>query len=150
MCAFLLDNDLAILIIDRAIGNEVGCNILEILIMENLMDICSETRMERLLNPQMSDHFYTGFNGKYGYRFYEIKVGRKWVFMRSNAHKVRMPLHKFKLHAFLQWRKDAMTDASSKQYAITGKYSRPRAWWKDYGFTYNPKDFNYDRSRLAW
>jgi hypothetical protein len=33
MCAFLLDNDLAMLIIDRAIGNEVGCNILEILIM---------------------------------------------------------------------------------------------------------------------
>jgi hypothetical protein len=33
MWAFLLDNDLAILIIDRAIGNEVGCNILEILIM---------------------------------------------------------------------------------------------------------------------
>jgi hypothetical protein len=33
MCAFLLDNDLAMLIIERAIGNEVGCNILEILIM---------------------------------------------------------------------------------------------------------------------
>ena len=119
-------------------------------LMENLVHAISETRMERLLNPQMSDHFYTGFNGKYGYRFYEIKVGRKWVFMRSNAHKVRMPLAKFKIRAFLQWRKDSMVDASCKQYDITGKYSRPRAWWKDYGFTYNPKYFEYDRSRLAW
>ena len=34
MCAFLLDKNSAMLIIDRAIGNEVGCNILEISIME--------------------------------------------------------------------------------------------------------------------
>jgi hypothetical protein len=118
--------------------------------MENLVHSISETRMERLLNPKMSDHFYTNFVGKYGYRGYEIKVGRKWVTMRSNAHKVRMPLAKFKVHAFLQWRRDSMTDASCKVYNETGKYSRPRAWWKDYGFTSNPKDFNYEPSRLAW
>ena len=114
------------------------------------METISDRRMAYLLEPQLSDHYYTGFNSKYGYRFYEIKVGRKWVFMRSNSHKVKMSLQKFKVHAFLQWRRDAMTDASCKQYNITGKYSRPRAWWKDYGFTYNPKDFDYDQSRLAW
>ncbi len=118
--------------------------------MENLMEICSETRRERLLNPQMSDHFYTNFYGKFGYRPYEIKVGRKWVFMRNPVHKVRMPLAKFKVHAFLQWRHDAMMDASSKTYKNIGKYSRPRGWWKNYGFESNPKYYDYDKSRLAW
>lgn len=118
--------------------------------MENLVNAISETRMERLLNPKMSDHFYTNFHGKYGFRGYEIKVGRKWVTMRSNAHRVRMSLDNFKVHAFLQWRRDSMTDASCKVYNETGKYARPNAWWKEYGFTSNPKDFNYTPSRLAW
>ena len=43
-----------------------------------------------------------------------------------------------------------MTDASTKVYAETGRYARPNAWWKEYGFTSNPKDFNYTPSRLAW
>ena len=118
--------------------------------MENLVHAISETRMERLLTPKMSDHYYTNFYGKYGYRPYEVKVGRKWVTMRNPSHKVRMPLAKYKVHAFLQWRRDAMTDASCKVYNETGKYSRPRAWWKNYGFTSNPKHFDYDPSRLAW
>jgi len=118
--------------------------------MENLVHAISETRMERLLSPKMSDHYYTHFQGKYGYRPYEVKVGRKWVTMKNPSHKVRMPLAKYKVHAFLQWRRDAMTDASCKVYNETGKYARPRAWWKNYGFTSNPKDFDYEPSRLAW
>ena len=118
--------------------------------MENLIENCSETRMERLLNPKMSDHYQTLFFGKYGTRLYEVKVGRKWVTMKSNNHKARLPLSKFKVHAFLEWRKASMTDASTKTYAETGRYARPNAWWKEYGFTSNPKDFNYTPSRLAW
>ena len=118
--------------------------------MENLIESVSEKRMERLNNPQMSDHYQTLFFGKYGTRLYEVKVGRKWVTMRSNSHRVRMSLSKFKVHAFLQWRKDSMTDASCKVYDETGNYLKPRNWWKDYGFKSNPKDFVYDKSRLAW
>jgi len=107
-------------------------------------------KMERLLNPKMSDHYQMQFYGKYGQRIYTIKVGRKWVFMRSNSHRVRMPLEKFKVHAFLQWKREAMTHASSISYMETGKYSRPKGWWKHYGFNSNPKYFTYDASRLAW
>jgi len=58
--------------------------------MENLIEKISETRQERLLNPQMSDHFKTFFQGKYGVKIYDIKVGRKWVYIRSNSHRARL------------------------------------------------------------
>ena len=118
--------------------------------MENLVIKDSETLMERLLNPQMSDHYKTLFFGKYGTRVYEVKVGRKWVFMRSNSHRTRMPLAKFKVHAFLEWRRQAMTMASTEAFIKTDRYLKPKGWWKNYGFESNPKDFVYDKSRLAW
>ena len=118
--------------------------------MENLIENVSEKRMERLTNPQMSDHYQTLFFGKYGTRLYEVKVGRKWVTMKSNNHKARLPLHKFRDLAFLEWRKTAMTEASTKGYKETGTYHKAKGWWKAYGFTSNPQDFNYNPSRLAW
>ena len=75
--------------------------------MEILIDKISETRQERLLNPQMSDHYRTWFQGKYGMKLYDIKVGRKWVFIRSKSHRARLPLAKFKTQAFVQWHCDA-------------------------------------------
>ena len=64
--------------------------------MEILLDTISPERQERLLNPQMSDHFRTFFIGKHGHRIYEIKIGRKWVTMRSNNHRTRISLDAFK------------------------------------------------------
>lgn len=118
--------------------------------MENLIDKISETRQERLLNPQMSDHYKTMFFGKYGWRIYTIKVGRKWVYMRSNSHRAKLSLDKFKTHAFVQWQCDAKTHASSVAYDETGSYKRPRAWWKNYGFTSNPADILYTKGDLVW
>ena len=64
--------------------------------MEILLDTISPERQERLLNPQMSDHFKTFMCGKYGYRLYTIKIGRKWVMLRSNNHRARITLDKYK------------------------------------------------------
>jgi len=118
--------------------------------LENLIEKISETRCERLLNPQMSDHFKTFFQGKYGMKIYDIKVGRKWVYIRSNSHRARLPLAKFKTQAFVQWHCDARTHASSETYRETGKYKRSRGWWKNYGFESNPADVNYNRGHLIW
>ena len=70
--------------------------------MELLIDIINSKRQERLLNPQMSDHFKTFFMGKFGYRLYEIKIGRKWVTLRSNTHRTKISLEAFKTKAFVQ------------------------------------------------
>ena len=118
--------------------------------LEILINKISETRQERLLNPQMSDHYRTWFQGKYGMKLYDIKVGRKWVFLRSKSHRAKLSLAKFKTQAFVQWHCDARTHASSETYAETGKYQKSRGWWKNYGFESNPADVNYDRGHLIW
>ena len=119
-------------------------------IMLKLYDNFSEAKMDRFMNPQMSDHYETYFYGKYGRRLYTIKVGRKWVYMRSNAHKVRMPLRKFKVHAFLEWRRIARTQASLEAMDANGNYKRKRGWWKAFGFESNPENFEFTTKDLAW
>ena len=64
--------------------------------MEELLDNISDTRQERLLNPQSGDHFRTRLAYLYGTRFYTVKVGRKWVMLRSNTHIKRLTLRTFK------------------------------------------------------
>ena len=118
--------------------------------MLKLYDNFSEAKMDRFLNPQMSDHYETYFYGKYGRRLYTIKVGRKWVYMRSNAHKVRMPLRKFKVHAFLEWRRIARTQASLEAMDTNGNYKRKKGWWKAFGFATNPENFEFTTKDLAW
>ena len=115
--------------------------------MIKLLEDISESRQEKLLNPKMSDHYQTFFYGKYGRGLYEIKVGRKWVTMKSKSHKARMSLAKFEVHAFLEWKRCAESDA-----CVLGShkgYKKPRNWWKEYGFGSNPETFIYDKSRLA-
>jgi hypothetical protein len=119
-------------------------------IMLKLYKDFSEAKQEKLLNPQMSDEFETFFYGKYGRRLYTIKVGRKWVYMKSSAHKVRMPLRKFKVHAFLEWRRIARTQASVEAMQETGKYKRKNGWWKAFGFETNPENFEFTTKDLAW
>ena len=63
--------------------------------MVELLEKISPERQERLLNPQMSDHYKTFLFGKYGHRIYTVKVGRKWVMLRSNNHRARISLDKF-------------------------------------------------------
>jgi|TARA_R100000742_G_C4202748_1_gene31377 hypothetical protein len=106
--------------------------------MEKLLETISLERQERLLNPQTSDHFETFMFGKYGRRLYQVKVGRKWVFMRSRGHRARITLQRFKNIAYSQWKRDASTDASTQVYKETGVYKRKRGWWKHYGFEENP------------
>lgn len=118
--------------------------------MEKLFDEFSLAKMDRFLSPQMSDHYQTYFYGKYGRRIYTIKVGRKWVYMKSNAHRVRMPLRKFKVHAYLEWRRIARTQASREAMQETGKYKRKIGWWKNFGFETNPDNFEYTTKDLAW
>ena len=118
--------------------------------LENLINKISETRGERLLNPKTSDHYETMFSGKYGVKIYEIKVGRKWVHIRSKSHRARLALAKFKTQAFVQWHCDARTHASSETYAETGKYKKKQGWWKNYGFESNPADVNINRGHLIW
>jgi hypothetical protein len=110
--------------------------------IETLIEKITPERQERLLNPKMSDHFKTFFMGKYGFRLYEIKVGRKWVTMRSNCHRARISIDKFKTLAFVQWRRDAETDTFIPQ------QKRKREWYKDYGFTKNPRDYFVDTNHL--
>lgn len=118
--------------------------------MEILLENVSEAKRERLLNPQMSDHFQTFMFGKFGRRLYTIKVGRKWVFMKSNSHRARLPLAKFKQLAFLEWRKCARLQASVEAMETNGNYKRKRGWWKAFGFETNPDDFIIDERLKAW
>lgn len=112
--------------------------------LEILIDKISETRQERLLNPQMSDHFRTFFMGKYGNRVYEIKIGRKWVTMRSNSHRARISIQKFRTLAFVQWRRDV------ESHTFVPNQKRKREWYKDYGFTKKPRDYLLDFKHLSW
>ncbi len=112
--------------------------------IEDLLETITPERQERLLNPQMSDWFRTLFLGKYGFRVYDIKVGRKWVMMRSNNHRARIPVEKFKTLAFVTWRRDCETATYNP------KETRKREWYKDYGFNKPPRDYFLDPKHLHW
>ena len=112
--------------------------------MEKLHIRISPERQERLLNPQMADHFETFFMGKFGNRLYQIKIGRKWVMMRNSTHRARLSLENFKTKAFVQWRRDAESDSF-----VSGQ-KRKREWYKDYGFTKQPRDYFVNPKHLSW
>ena len=82
--------------------------------IEQLVDNISETRQERLLHPKSGDHFKTRLAYLYGTRFYTVKVGRKWVMLRSNTHIKRLTLTTFKELARKNWIADARSDAVFK------------------------------------
>ena len=106
--------------------------------MEQLIDWISDTRQELLLNPKSGDYFYTRLAFIYGTRFYSVKVGRKWVMLRSNTHIKRLTLRTFKELARKNWIADARSDALFKNQAKTGKFKLPNQWWLKYGLTEKP------------
>ena len=106
--------------------------------IEQLTDWISETRQERLLNPKSGDHFRTRLAYLYGTRFYTVKVGRKWVMLRSNAHIKRLPLIVFKELARKNWIADAKSDALFNNKEKTEKFKLPRQWWLQYGLSEKP------------
>jgi len=106
--------------------------------IEQLIDWISETRQERLLNPQSGDHFRTRLAFMYGTRFYTIKVGRKWVMLRSNTHIKRLTLTTFKELARKNWIADARSDAIFKYKEKTGNFKLPNQWWLKYGLSEKP------------
>ena len=83
--------------------------------------------------------------GKYGYRLYTIKIGRKWVMLRSNNHRARITLDKYKTLAFREWRESALSDALKLNNNI-----KPKSWWTAYGFDKNPLDVLLNRKHLTW
>ena len=106
--------------------------------VEQLIDWISETRQERLLNPQSGDHFKTRLAYLYGTRFYTVKVGRKWVMLRSNTHIKRLTLTTFKELARKNWIADARSDAIFKYKEKTGNFKLPNQWWLKYGLSEKP------------
>ena len=106
--------------------------------MEELLEKISLERQERLLNPQMSDHYKTFLFGKYGHRIYTVKVGRKWVMLRSNTHIKRLTLTTFKELARKNWIADARSDAVFKNVDRTGNFKLPNQWWLQYGLSEKP------------
>ena len=106
--------------------------------MEELIDNISETRQERLLNPQSGDHFKTRLAYLYGTRFYTVKVGRKWVMLRSNTHIKRLTLRTFKELARKNWIADAKSDAIFNNQERTGNFKLPNQWWLKYGLSEKP------------
>jgi len=113
--------------------------------IENLLEPISSERQERLLNPRMSDHFKTFMCGKYGYRLYTIKIGRKWVTMRSNNHRARISLDKYKTIAFKEWKESAISDTLK-----LNNNTKPKGWWNGYGFDSNPLDINLNHKHFIW
>ena len=113
--------------------------------IEDLLEPISLKRQERFLDPKMSDYFRTYICGKYGYRLYTIKIGRKWVTMKSNNHRARITLAKYKTLAFREWRESAISDTLKLNNNI-----KPREWWTAYGFTSNPQDVLLERKHLTW
>ena len=106
--------------------------------IEQLTDWISETRQERLLNPKSGDHFRTRLAYLYGTRFYTVKVGRKWVMLRSNTHIKRLTLRTFKELARKNWIADARSDAVFKNKEKTDKFKLPNQWWLQYGLSEKP------------
>ena len=105
---------------------------------EQLIDNISETRQERLLNPKSGDHFRTRLAYLYGTRFYTVKVGRKWVMLRSNTHIKRLTLRTFKELARKNWIADAKSDAIFNNQERTGNFKLPNQWWLKYGLSEKP------------
>ncbi len=112
--------------------------------MELLIDTISPERQERLLNPLMSDHFKTFFMGKFGHRLYEIKIGRKWVTLRSNNHRARISLDAFITKAFVQWRRDC------ESVTFVPNKKRKREWYKEFGFEQQPRNYFINYKHLNW
>ena len=106
--------------------------------IEQLIDNISETRQERLLNPKSGDHFRTRLAYLYGTRFYTVKVGRKWVMLRSNTHIKRLTLRTFKELARKNWIADAKSDAIFNNKERTGNFKLPNQWWLKYGLSEKP------------
>ena len=106
--------------------------------IEQLIDNISETRQERLLNPKSGDHFRTRLAYLYGTRFYTVKVGRKWVMLRSNTHIKRLTLRTFKELARKNWIADAKSDAIFNNQERTGNFKLPNQWWLKYGLFEKP------------
>ena len=106
--------------------------------IEQLIDWISETRQERLLNPKSGDHFKTRLAFMYGTRFYTVKVGRKWVMLRSNTHIKRLTLRTFKELARKNWIADARSDAIFMNQERTGNFKLPNQWWLQYGLEDKP------------
>ena len=105
---------------------------------QQLIDNISETRQERLLNPKSGDHFRTRLAYLYGTRFYTVKVGRKWVMLRSNTHIKRLTLRTFKELARKNWIADAKSDAIFNNQERTGNFKLPNQWWLKYGLSEKP------------
>ena len=106
----------------------------------SLHDSISEERQNYLLNPQNRDYYITHLYHTYGRRVYSVKVGWKWVYLRSNAHVQRMRLSKFKEIAMSNWIRDSKADASFQAYKDTGSYKRTdKNWYIKYGFKVNPE-----------
>ena len=106
--------------------------------IEELTDNISETRQERLLNPKSGDHFRTILAYMYGTRFYTVKIGRKWVMLRSNTHIKRMTIRTFKALARKNWVADARSDALFNNVERTGNFKLPNQWWLKYGLSEKP------------
>ena len=106
--------------------------------IEQLIDNISETRQERWLNPKSGDHFRTRLAYLYGTRFYTVKVGRKWVMLRSNTHIKRLTLRTFKELARKNWIADAKSDAIFNNQERTGNFKLPNQWWLKYGLSEKP------------
>ena len=106
--------------------------------MEELIDWISDTRQERLLNPKSGDYFYTRLAFIYDTRFYSVKVGRKWVMLRSNTHIKRLTLRTFKELARKNWIADVRSDALVKNQAKPGKFKLPNQWLLKYCLTEKP------------
>ena len=106
--------------------------------IEQLIDNISETRQERLLNPKSGDHFRTRLAFMYGTRFYTVKVGRKWVMLRSNTNIKRLTLRTFKELARKNWIADARSDALFRNQERTGNLKLPNQWWLQYGLEDKP------------
>ena len=106
--------------------------------IEQLTDWISETRQERLLNPKSGDHFRTRLAYLYGTRFYTVKVGRKWVMLRSNTHIKRLTLRTFKELARKNWIAEARSDAIFKYKEKTCNFKLPNQWWLKYGLSEKP------------
>ena len=64
--------------------------------------------------------------------------------LRSNNHRARISLDKFRTIAFVQWRRDV-------EYHTYNPYKkRKREWYRDYGFDKNPRDYFIYSKHLSW
>tara|TARA_R100001082_G_scaffold102455_1_gene72566 strand:+ start:3833 stop:4147 length:315 start_codon:yes stop_codon:yes gene_type:complete len=101
--------------------------------MITLLESISPERQRVLTEPKNRDHFKTFLYFTYGRRLYEVKVGYKWVYLRSKAHNKRLSFRDFEELALKNWIRDARFDAQSKVYDEIGKYKLPKNWQEQYG-----------------